>query len=83
MSPQPSLWDLVEHYCNDTGATEAAILRKADLNKGTFAAWRKRGIPTLPARDQLVRLAAVLKVDYETLLVAVLHDVGYLDEERK
>lgn len=76
-----SLWDLVQRYIDDTGATEASIMRRAGLNKGTFTAWRARGVPQLPLRKHLLGLAEALKMDYETVLTAVLHDAKYLPED--
>jgi hypothetical protein len=73
-----SFWDLLQRYRDATGASEAWVMRKAELNKGTFSAWRQRGIPVLPARRTLVLLSAVLKVDYELLVATILTDAGYL-----
>jgi hypothetical protein len=75
-----SLWDLVQAYRDETGASEAWIMRRAGLNKGTFTAWRQRGIPRLPEHVQLIALADALKIPYEVLLNAVLHDTSYLPE---
>lgn len=76
-----SFWDLVQKYVDETGATEASIMRRARLNKGTFTAWRARGVPSLPSRGQMLRLADAMRVDYETVLMAVLHDTKYLPED--
>lgn len=75
-----SMWKLIQTYCDDTGATEASILRRAGLNKGTFSAWRARGVPELPGRDQIMALADAIKVDYATLLEGILYDAQYLPE---
>lgn len=75
-----TFWDLVQRHRDSTGASEAWIMRRAGLNKGAFTAWRARGVPALPERRQLLALAEVLRVDYETLLVAMLHDAKYLPE---
>lgn len=75
-----SLWTLVQNYCDNTGAKEAAVMRRAGLNKGAFAAWRQRGIPSLPSRRDVLGLAAALQTDYETVLTAILHDTKYLPE---
>lgn len=75
-----SLWTLIQKYCDDTGAKEAAVMRRAGLNKGAFAAWRQRGIPSLPTRRDVLGLAAALHTDYETVLTAILHDTKYLPE---
>lgn len=75
-----SLWTLVANYCDETGATEAAVMRKAGLNKGTFSAWRARGVPALPHRAHVIGLAEALRVDYETVIMAILHDAKYLPE---
>lgn len=77
-----SLWDLIQRYVDETGATEAAIMRRANLNKGTFTAWRARGVPSLPSRGNMLDLAEALKVDYETVLNAVLYETAYLPEAR-
>lgn len=76
-----SFWDMVATYRDSSGASEAWIMRRAGLNKGAFSAWRKRGIPALPPRADLVRLAEVLRVDYEQMVIAMLHDAEYLPEE--
>lgn len=76
-----SIWKLLQDYIDETGATEASVLRRADLNKGTFTAWRARGVPTLPSQWQLVGLANALHRPYEEVLRAVLHDAKYLPDE--
>lgn len=76
-----SIWVLIQDYIDQTGATEASIQRRAGLNKGTFTAWRARGVPALPAREHLIGLADALHVDYETALSAILHDCSYLPEQ--
>lgn len=73
-----TFWDLLHHYCDDTGATEAAVQRKAGLNHGTFTAWRARGVPALPRVDVVVALADTLRVDYEELVDALLVSAEYL-----
>lgn len=73
-----TFWQMLQDYLDDTGATEASVMRRAGLNKGAFAAWRRRGIPALPEPGQLVRLARAVKVDYEELLNAILHETGHL-----
>jgi hypothetical protein len=73
-----TFWELLQHYCDDTGATEAAVQRKAGLNHGTFTAWRARGVPALPKVDVVVALADALKVDYEDLVHALLVSAEYL-----
>ncbi|GEP33486.1 hypothetical protein NSZ01_12540 [Nocardioides szechwanensis] len=73
-----TFWDLLQHYCDDTGATEAAVQRKARLNHGTFTAWRARGVPALPKVDVVVALADTLRVDYEELVHALLVSAEYL-----
>ncbi len=73
-----TFWDLLQHYCDDTGATEAAVQRKARLNHGTFIAWRARGVPALPKVEVVVALADTLRVDYEELVRALLVSAEYL-----
>ncbi|WP_134741119.1 hypothetical protein [Nocardioides sp. 503] len=73
-----TFWELLQHYCDDTGATEAAVQRKAGLNHGTFTAWRARGVPALPKVEVVVALADALKVDYEDLVGALLVSAEYL-----
>jgi hypothetical protein len=73
-----TFWQMLQDYLDDTGATEASVMRRAGLNKGAFAAWRRRGIPALPEPGQLVRLARAIKVDYDELLTAILHETGHL-----
>ncbi|MCD4532673.1 hypothetical protein LRP67_01035 [Nocardioides sp. cx-169] len=76
-----TFWELLQHYCDDTGATEAAVQRKARLNHGTFTAWRARGVPALPRVDVVVALADTLRVDYEDLVRALLVSAEYLPAE--
>lgn len=76
-----TFWDLLQDYCDDTGATEAAVQRKARLNHGTFTAWRARGVPALPKVDVVVALADTLRVDYEELVHALLVSAEYLPAE--
>jgi len=76
-----TFWELLQHYCDDTGATEAAVQRKARLNHGTFTAWRARGVPALPKVDVVVALADTLRVDYEELVHALLVSAEYLPAE--
>jgi hypothetical protein len=76
-----TFWDLVQHYCDDTGATEAAVQRKAGLNHGTFTAWRARGVPALPKLDVVLALADTLRVDYEDLVRSLLVSADYLPED--
>lgn len=73
-----TFWRMLQDYLDDTGATEASVMRRAGLNKGAFAAWRRRGIPALPGPTEMVRLARALKVDYEDLLQAILHETGHM-----
>lgn len=74
----PTFWELVERAKQDTGASEAWILKSADMNHGAFSAWRSRGIPVLPPRRNLLLLARALRVDYEYLIDVILHDTEYL-----
>ena len=76
-----SFWDLLQAYRDDSGASVAWVMRRAGLNSGTFSAWRARGIPALPKREHLEALAGVLRVEYATLLEAVLRDIGYAPED--
>lgn len=80
--PMPTFWDLLQQVKDETGATEAWILRRSELNHGAFTAWRSRGIPVLPLRRQLLLLADAMKVDYEFLIEVILHDAGYLPKMR-
>lgn len=75
-----TIWELIQQYCDDTGATEAAVQRKALLNKGTFSAWRRRGVPALPTHAQILGLAHALKTPYETVLEALIESTNYRDE---
>lgn len=75
-----TFWDLLKRYCDDTGATESAVLRKADISHGTFTAWRNRGVPALPRVDVSLALADALKVPYEELVRALLVSAGHLPE---
>lgn len=74
----PTFWDLLQRVKDETGTSEAWVLKQADLNHGTFSAWRKRGIPVLPPRRNLLLMAHAMRVDYEHLIDVILHDTGYL-----
>ena len=80
-SADVSIWHLIQKYLDETGATEASVLRRANLNKGLFSAWRARGVPALPTRAQLLAIAEAIKTPYEEVLEAALHDCRYLPEE--
>jgi len=70
-------WDLVQRYRDDSGASEAWIMRKAGLNKGAFTAWRKRGIPVLPEPDQVAGLARALRVSQQEVVDSILETTQF------
>lgn len=75
-----SFWTLLNDFCDQQDRTEAWVLRRAVLGKGTFSAWRARGIPALPEHSAIVGLADAMNLSYWDVLEAVLHDTLYLPE---
>lgn len=73
-------WELIRNHCDETGATEAWIMRRAGLSTKTFTAWRVRGIPTLPKQSQILGLAEALRRPYDDVLQAILVSTGYVPE---
>lgn len=76
-------WQLLAQFRDETGASEAWVLRKAAMNHGTFSAWRKRGIPMLPEPEDLDRLADTLKVDFDVLVDSMLEAEAMTTETRR
>ena len=70
---------LIDEYKDAHGQpSDASIARSIGVAPQTISSWRKRGIHQPPYRDTLERIAALLAVDYRSVVLeAVLVDVGY------
>lgn len=69
---------LIDAYKDAHGQpSDASIARAVEVAPQTVSSWRKRGIRELPARETLVRLAALMRVPYDDVLFAALTDIGY------
>lgn len=74
---------LIDEYKDRHGQpSDSSIARAIGVAPQTLSAWRKRGIKAPPEADSLRKLAALMRVDYETVVLrAALVDVGWVDED--
>lgn len=74
---------LIDDYKDRHGQpSDASIARAIGVAPQTVNSWRKRGIRDVPDRDSLRKLAALLRVDYERVVLrAVLMDLGWIEPE--
>jgi transcriptional regulator with XRE-family HTH domain len=72
---------LIDEYKDTHGApSDSSIARAIGVAPQTISSWRKRGIKEPPARDALWRLAELLSLDYESVVLrAAIVDSGWLD----
>lgn len=72
---------IIDDYKDRHGQpADAAVARAIGIKPQTINSWRRRGIKQPPATDTLRRLATLVGVDYETVVLrAVLIDVGMMD----
>lgn len=71
-------WELLQTVIDDRDTTEAKILKRAGLGKGTFSAWRARGIPTLPRKEQILSLAEAMRIPPGEVVAAILVTAGFV-----
>lgn len=71
---------LIDDYKDRVGGpSDASIARAIGVARQTVSAWRQRGIHDMPERETLTKLAALIGVDYEdVVLTAALRDSGYM-----
>lgn len=74
---------LIDDYKDRTGQpSDASIGRAIGVARQTVNSWRTRGVRGLPAHDTLLRLAALIGADYETVVLrAALLDAGWVVED--
>lgn len=74
---------LIDDYKDQHGQpSDASIARAIGVAPQTVNSWRKRGIRDVPDRESLRQLAALLRVDYERVVLrAVLMDLGWIEPE--
>lgn len=73
---------LVDDYKDAHGQpSDSSIARAIDVAPQTISSWRKRGIKEPPNPRALRNLAALMRVDYETVVLrAVLLDIGWIED---
>lgn len=73
---------LIDHYKDTHGQpSDSSIGRTIGVAPQTISSWRNRGYKEPMDREVLRKLAALLAVDYETVVLrAVLLDVGWIEE---
>lgn len=71
-------WELLQSVIDERDTTEARILKRAELGKGTFSAWRARGIPMLPSKEQILALSKAMRVEPGDLVIAILITAGFV-----
>lgn len=76
------LLQLIDEYKDAHGApSDSSIARAIGVAPQTISSWRQRGIRQLPDRETLRSLAALIRADYEAVVLrAVLLDIGWLEE---
>lgn len=77
------LVSLIDEYKDTHGQpSDASIARAVGIEPQTVSAWRNRGVRELPRPDTLMRLAAFLGYDYDTVVLdAVLRDTGWRKDD--
>lgn len=74
---------LIDDYKDRHGnPSDSSIARAIGTAPQTVSSWRRRGIKEPPDREVLRNLAALLRVDYETVVLrAALVDAGWVDAD--
>lgn len=75
-----NLWRIVQDHLDDVRVTEARFAERIGTGAQTVNSWKKRGVRRLPAQDLLAAVARETGADYMAVLMAALHDSGYLPE---
>lgn len=73
---------LIDTYKDAHGnPSDSSIARAIDIAPQTISSWRKRGIREAPGTATLRKLAALMRVDYRTVVLeAVLIDIGLIED---
>lgn len=78
-SPVSELIRLIDDYRDRHGQpSESSIARAIGTAPQTVNSWRKRGIREMPSPALLAKLAELLRVPMETVVLAAARDAGYL-----
>lgn len=74
------LWDLIQRHIDEVPypPSEREIARRLEVSPTTVANWRN--LKSLPSRDNLERIAALVGVRYSVVLDAALRDTGYHED---
>lgn len=76
------LIDLIDEWRDRHGRpSEASVSRAISNSDKTVNAWRKRGIKAMPDQVTLQKLAVVLNLPLERVVMAAAIDAGYLDSK--
>lgn len=77
------LVDLIDEYKDTHGApSDSSIARAIGAKPQTVSSWRTRGIKEPPSPETLRKLATLLGVSYERVVLrAALLDAGWIAEE--
>lgn len=73
---------LIDTYKDATGGpSDSSIARAIGISPQALHSWRKRGIKEPPSVEALRKLAALMRVDYRTVVLeAVLIDIGLIED---
>lgn len=71
------LWAIIQAHLDEYGVREAAFARRMGTKPQTLSSWKHRGLKELPERRLLEAVAREARQPYETVLRAVLADIGY------
>lgn len=74
----PRLIELIDHYKNAHGVSDAELARRIGITRENLRLWRVNGVRRLPGRDNLAAVARIIGLPYRQVLSAALFDTGYL-----
>lgn len=70
---------LVDAYRDRHGRpSEASVARAIGVAPQTINSWRNRGVKQMPEPETIHKLAALMRVPLETVVMAAARDAGYL-----
>ena len=72
---------IVDTYVHDHGSSQSWVAERMGISRSALNGWWTRGRTSPPAATLLRSLAVAVRVPYETVLDATLHDYGYLPLE--
>lgn len=72
---------IVRRYRQDHGGSETWVATHMGISKSALNGWWTRGRTNPPSAELLRALAVATRTPYIDVLVAALHDYGYLPEE--